>query len=51
VGGVGKNAAIAREMGRILKTDLLVPEDPQLVVAMGAAVVAAERAGPAKAGC
>lgn len=51
VGGVGKNAAIAREMGRILKTDLLVPEDPQLVVAMGAAVVAAERASPAKAEC
>jgi (R)-2-hydroxyacyl-CoA dehydratese activating ATPase len=45
IGGVGKNAAIARELERILETELLVPEDPQVVVAIGAAVVAAERAG------
>jgi len=44
VGGVGKNAAIARELGRVLETELLVPDDPQIVVAIGAAVVAAERA-------
>ncbi|MFO8080979.1 MAG: acyl-CoA dehydratase activase [Armatimonadota bacterium] len=45
IGGVGKNAAIARELGRILSTELLVPDDPQVVVAIGAAVVAAQRAG------
>jgi predicted CoA-substrate-specific enzyme activase len=44
VGGVGMNAAIARDLGEVLETELLVPEDPQLVVAVGAAVVAAERA-------
>lgn len=44
VGGVGKNAAIARNLGKVLNTELLVPDDPQLVVAIGAAIVAAERA-------
>lgn len=44
VGGVAKNGAIARELGAVLKTQLLVPDEPQLVVAIGAALVAAERA-------
>ncbi|MFW5867060.1 MAG: BadF/BadG/BcrA/BcrD ATPase family protein, partial [Armatimonadota bacterium] len=51
VGGVGKNAAIARELGRVLNTELLAPDDPQIVVAIGAAVVAAERAKLALVEC
>jgi predicted CoA-substrate-specific enzyme activase len=51
VGGVGKNAAIARELSRVLDTELIVPDDPQLVVALGAAVVAAERASPTSVEC
>lgn len=42
VGGVARNTAVAADLGRLLETDLTVPEDPQLVVAIGAAVVAAE---------
>ena len=44
VGGVGKNSAIAKALGEVLGTELLVPDEPQLVVAIGAALVAAERA-------
>ncbi len=44
IGGVGMNAAIGRELGRVLQTDLIVPDEPQIVVAVGAAIVAAERA-------
>ena len=44
IGGVAMNAAIARDLGDVLRTKLVVPEEPQLVVAIGAAVVAAERA-------
>ncbi|MGI5818469.1 MAG: acyl-CoA dehydratase activase [Armatimonadota bacterium] len=50
IGGVGKNAAIAEDLGEVLNTELLVPDDPQIVVAIGAAVVAAERARQALTG-
>ncbi len=43
VGGVAMNKAIARELGAALDTQLVVPEDPQIVVATGAAVIAGER--------
>jgi predicted CoA-substrate-specific enzyme activase len=49
IGGVGKNAAIARDLAEVLETELIVPEDPQTVVATGAALVAAERAAQAHA--
>jgi len=40
VGGVGRNRAIAAELDDVLRTDLVVPEEPQLVVALGAAAIA-----------
>lgn len=43
IGGVGLNREIARELGETLQAELVVPGQPQLVVAMGAAAVAAER--------
>ena len=43
VGGVAMNEAIAQELGAALDTQLVVPEDPQIVVATGAAVIAGER--------
>ena len=42
-GGVAKNQAIAAELAAILQMGLVVPEEPQLVVALGAAAIAAER--------
>ena len=43
VGGVGMNRAIASELERAVDSPLITPEQPQLVVATGAAVVAADR--------
>ncbi len=43
VGGVGQNRAIATELQAVLQMELVVPEEPQLVVALGAAAIAAER--------
>lgn len=43
VGGVGLNRVIAAEIGRALGCELITPPQPQLVVAIGAAVIAAER--------
>ncbi|MGC9319471.1 MAG: acyl-CoA dehydratase activase, partial [Armatimonadota bacterium] len=45
IGGVGLNAAIADALASFLDVDLVVPDDPQMVVATGAALVAAERTG------
>ncbi len=42
-GGVGMNRAIAEALRDVLGLKLIVPEEPQLVVATGAAVVAADR--------
>lgn len=46
IGGVALNEAVRQELALALETELVVPEQPQLVVATGAAVVAAERADP-----
>ena len=40
-GGVGHNRAIAAELAEVLGTELLVAEEPHLVVALGAAAIAA----------
>ncbi|MEA3402490.1 MAG: acyl-CoA dehydratase activase [Armatimonadota bacterium] len=45
IGGVGMNAAIAEALASFLDVGLVVPDDPQTVVATGAALVAAERMG------
>lgn len=44
IGGVGMNRVIARELEEALGVKLIVPDQPQLVVAMGAALVASDRA-------
>ncbi len=41
-GGIAKNAAIIAELERKLGTSLLIPEEPQIVGALGAALLAAE---------
>ncbi len=42
-GGVALNAGMVRALEEHLKTTLLVPDKPQLVGALGAAIIAAER--------
>ncbi len=41
-GGVAKNAAVVRALNEKLKTDLIVPDEPQIAGALGAALLAAE---------
>ncbi len=43
IGGVARNEAIAAAIGEALGVQLVVPEQPQIVVATGAAVIAGER--------
>lgn len=43
IGGVALNQAVREELARALDMELVVPDQPQLVVATGAALVAAER--------
>jgi len=43
-GGVAKNAAMAKALGAALSLDLAVPPEPQITGALGAALIAAERA-------
>ncbi len=43
IGGVGMNRVIVVELQHVLGVEIVVPKQPQLVVAMGAAVVAADR--------
>ena len=45
IGGVALNEAVRTEISAALDTELVVPDQPQLVVATGATVIAAERAG------
>jgi benzoyl-CoA reductase subunit D len=45
VGGLAKNAGFVDSLQRGLETEILVPETPEFVGALGAALVAAERAG------
>ncbi len=41
-GGVAKNAAVVRALNEKLKTDIIVPDEPQIAGALGAALLAAE---------
>jgi (R)-2-hydroxyacyl-CoA dehydratese activating ATPase len=43
-GGVAKNVGVVRALEEQLHTTLLIPKDPQLVGALGAALIALERA-------
>lgn len=47
-GGVAKSKGVVRALERILGTSILVPEEPQIVGALGAAIMAAEMAAPGK---
>jgi activator of 2-hydroxyglutaryl-CoA dehydratase len=39
-GGVAKNVGVVRALQEVLGEDLIVPEEPQIVGALGAALVA-----------
>ena len=45
VGGVARNVGFVDSMKRELKTEIHIPEDPEFVSALGAALEAAEKAG------
>jgi len=45
-GGVAKNAAMVKAVSRALSLELAVPPEPQVTGALGAALLAAERAKP-----
>lgn len=47
-GGVARNAGVAAELQRLLGGPVLIPPDPQIVGAIGAAVIARRRALDAK---
>ncbi len=42
-GGVAKNIGVVKELERILKARVYVPSDPQIIGALGAALIAKER--------
>lgn len=42
-GGVAKNAGVVRAIEKRLETKLIVPEEPQIVGALGAAILAAQK--------
>ena len=44
VGGVARNAGFVDSLKRDLQVDLFIPEDPEFSCALGAAMIAAERA-------
>jgi predicted CoA-substrate-specific enzyme activase len=43
VGGVAKNTGVVRSLEKILNTTFLIPPEPQITGALGAALIAAER--------
>ena len=45
IGGVAKNPGFVESMKRALETDIIVLEEPEHVGALGAALMAAEKAG------
>jgi len=47
IGGVAKNKGFVKSLKNDLGTELLLPEDPEYVTALGAALVAAENTGGA----
>jgi len=48
VGGVAKNSGVVKSLEKMLKTTFLIPEEPQINGALGAALIAAERLGSGK---
>ena len=44
-GGVARNPGVVRELAALLGTDIRVPEQPDIVGALGAALIAKERSG------
>ena len=42
-GGLAQNNGLVAALNEVLKTDLLVPDDPQIIGALGAAIIARER--------
>lgn len=44
IGGLARNVGFIDSLGRGLETDIMVPEEPEYVGALGAALLAAERA-------
>ncbi len=47
-GGVAKNVGVVKTFEDLLKTKLLIPEDPQITGALGAAVIARDRYNKAR---
>ncbi len=45
IGGGAKDTGLVKETEKILECSLLVPEEPQIVAALGAALIAGEKAG------
>jgi predicted CoA-substrate-specific enzyme activase len=43
VGGVAKNTGVVRSLEKMLGTSFLIPQEPQITGALGAALIAAER--------
>jgi benzoyl-CoA reductase subunit D len=48
VGGLARNVGFVDSLERGLEIEIMVPENPQYVGALGAALIAAERAGEAR---
>ncbi|MFC1962172.1 acyl-CoA dehydratase activase [Chloroflexota bacterium] len=45
VGGVARNIGVVKELEALVGSEIKVPENPQIIVALGAAILAAERGG------
>ena len=43
IGGGAKNIGISKSLEGLIKQELLIPPDPQIVVAVGAALIAQEK--------
>ena len=41
-GGVAKNVGVVRVLERLMKTEIIIPQEPQIVGALGAALFALE---------
>ena len=48
VGGLARNAGIVACLEELMKQRLTIPDQPQLVTALGAALIAADRAAGAR---
>ena len=45
IGGVAKNIGMIEAIKNLAQVDILVPEEPEIVVALGAALVAMKKGG------